>query len=452
MTSRTAHSAATRRVALPRALVRGTLLVLLAAAGCTSPAKRLERAERHGFEGRWADAVEEYIEVLRKDRTYAGAQERLRIAADSMMSDALRRSAAHDAAGRPAAGADLLLQADALRGRAAQVGVNAALPADYGEYRRRLMDGAIDEMHQLARADEAAGQWSRALGRYTRAAEQYQPSPLQRTTLDSARFATQVHWAESDARQGRYRAAHERLGRALAMAGAAGPEVRASVTRLQSGYAERGTRTVAFLPACSRDAAARTLPEELLPSLNDELVHEQWTRPPLFLAAVPAAELSREVRRLGYTRGTISTADAARLGSSVRAHLIVTLEADTLRRTERDVRTTRRTVKTRAGADTAFVIEHGRATVELAVRYMIVEPASRREVDRGTVRTRVASDFRRPRYEGDWRQLELARSDLDLFRRQERDDDGRALVQQLAGDAARRIAEEVWQRLLQRVE
>jgi tetratricopeptide (TPR) repeat protein len=428
----------------------GVALALLLMGGCASAEKRFERGTALEREGRYEDAVGSYVDALRKDPEHAAARHRLREAGDSAIARDLRAAAAAEAAGRPTDGATRLIEMEGMIRRAGAVGVTLPLPADYPELRRGLLDGAIDQQLAEGRAQLSVGDFGAALARYDRAGSRFEPSHAQQLRLDSARFAAHLAWAEADAERGRFRSAHDRADAALRLGGQPDAELDRA-RRLQAAAVERGTRRVALLPLRATDLAAAQLPDDLLAAFNDALVFEQWSRPPRFVTAVPPAELNREIRRAGRTAGVISTTDAAQIARETRAPLAVALEVDSVRRVEREVRTVRRAVRTRAGVDTAFTIEEGRAQVEIHVRYALIDAAGRRVVDSGTVRLQQTADFRRPRYAGDYRDLDLRRADLELFRGEGGGAD-RDIVRRLVDDGAPRVAAAVWERVLRRVD
>src|SRR5829696_2586814 len=136
---------------LRRAAVVAALLPLAMAAGCMSAGKRLEQGIKLEERGRPADAARRYVDALRRDPNLADARARLQESGRLAVEQCLAESGAHSSAGNPSDAAEALLQLDALRRDVASVGVELAVPADYAQHRRAVLDAAIEgSIHQGA--------------------------------------------------------------------------------------------------------------------------------------------------------------------------------------------------------------------------------------------------------------------------------------------------------------
>ena len=194
-------------------------------------------------------------------------------------------------------------------------------------------------------------------------------------------------------------------------------------------------------------------PRDLLRTLDDVLQYEYWSHPPLFLAPLDPAELHRELRRLRYDRARLSERQAAEIGRAVDAHDVVLLDLTAFSWDEKDVRTERRRTRTRGrnAVDTSFVVERYRVDVRGEAAYLVVDPQTRAVVDRGTVRASASDRFEQGRYDGDPRDLDLARRDRPFFDRDAHEEAEAELVDAFVDDLARRLAEQVYERLSKRV-
>jgi hypothetical protein len=435
-----------------RALARFGLLSLglLLLGACATAGKRFEQGQRLEQQGRHAEAARHYISSLRREPGLESARVRLREAGDQAIAEYLQLAESAEAARRPTEAADRMLAIDVLRQESAGVGVQLGVPADYDEQRRRALDQALEWSIQSGRSAAERQAWNDAVRHHTRAAERYQPSAEQRAALDSSHFEVVMAWGESELSASRFRAAHERAGLATALL-PGDAAARERVQRLQTTALERGTQRVVVVPLWATDRVLREVSDDLLPELNDHLAHEHWSRPPLFVDVVPAAEVSRDLRRLNLHRRVLSTSEAASVGRSLGADLVVVAEVDSTFRTESDLRTTRRPARTRAGVDTAFVVEQGRQRVMARVAFVVVDPGARRVLESGTTTSNVTTDFRRARYEGDPRTLNLSRADRDLFELDGRGESERQAVRRLVDDLSPRVSRAVYDRLVRRV-
>jgi len=424
-------------------------LLLAPLAGCASAGKRLEQGSELEQRGRPADAARRYLDALRRDPSLQEARRGLERTGEQAVRDYLREADAASATGRPAEAAEALLRLDALVRDAAAVRVQLATGADYPERRRRTLDRAIEDALRGAEADAGRRAWGEALRRLERAEERWEPAPAQRDRIAAGRVRVQLAWAESDAAQGRYRAAHERALEAARRARGAEAE---RARELQAEFLRRGTVRVALLPAVATEPAARRLPAELLAELNDAMEERAGERPPLFVEWVDPRQVAREARRQGATREPAGAWEASAVGRAVSAKLVVAAVVDSVRTEESDVRTTRRAARTRAGADTAFTLHQARRETWVRVEYLLVDAESRRVVERGTVAGSAAVRTRRGTYAGDPLSLTLSREDRALFDPREQARQDAELGRQLAAELAKRLSREVLERIVRQVQ
>ena len=424
---------------------------LLLAAACVTPEKRLEQGMELEERGRPADAARRYIDALKRDPTLEDARRRLHDSGNRAVGDYLAQSAAAASAGQSGEAADILLRADDLMGDAAAVGARLDPGPDYPARRRQTLDRAIDDAVAGARSARAGQGWQGAVSLLERARERWQPSPAQRAELERARFDVQLAWAEWELEQGRFRGAYERAEAAMSVYGRGSQEA-ARALDVQEEALRRGTARVAALPVVAAEHLRRRLPEDLLDDLNDALAQEHWDDSPLFVEVVDPQGTAREVRRLGYSRRVISTREAANVGERMGAELVVVAEVDSIATEERDVRSTRRPVRTREGVDTAYTVREGRERGRARVSLAVIDVGGRRVLDEGQVWAEGDSRFRRGVYAGDPRTLSLSREDRDLFDTTSAEERERARLRELVDQLAERISGWSFDMVIRRVD
>ncbi|MET0395464.1 MAG: hypothetical protein ABW277_01425 [Longimicrobiaceae bacterium] len=428
----------------PSAVV--TLLLIALLAGCPSAAKRYEQGVELEQRGRPLDATLRYVEALRKEPGLAEARARLAETGARAVDGLLSESAALDASGRPAQAAETLLRLDALRRDAAGVGVPLAAPGDYAARRRAVFDRAID----AAVAGAPGTSWDDALRRLERAGAAFGPSAEQRERLAQARSGTYLAWGESEASRGRYRAAYGVAERALRALGSGTPGA-ARLAELQAEVLRRGTARVAVLPITADDDLLRRLDDKLVREVEDVLAERHWAGAPAFVAVADPQRVGREARREGYGRRAATPREAARLARELGADFAVVAELDSVRAEEREVRESRRSVRTSEGADTAYTLREGRVQGWARVALTVVDARDARVLDRATATADRSGGFRRGVFAGDWRTLALPRGDRELFAPPGETRDRRELALDLAGDLAERVARETFDAVLRQV-
>ncbi|HEX2081456.1 MAG TPA: hypothetical protein VHG08_27380 [Longimicrobium sp.] len=432
-----------RRAALVAALLP------LSVAGCMSAGKRYEQGLRLEERGRPADAARRYIDAVRRDPSLADARARLQETGARAVEQYLTESGAAASAGAHDDAAEALLQLDDLRRDAAAVGVELAVPADYAQHRRAVLDAAID--HALDQSAQLAqsGRFGDALGRLERVGR-WQPTAEQRRGADEARLAVYADWVESETAAGRFRAAYGVAERAVSALGPQFPGIGRIIDAQEYALAE-GTLRVAVLPVAASPSAEQALPASFLRDVENELEAGAWARPPAFVEVVDPREVRRQARRfdlddLGYT------SEAARLGRAVGADLVVMVEIDSVAVTEPQPNRERRAARTRSGADTAFVVRSGRREAWARVRYAVVDVADRRIVTSDRVVPQASRPYREGDYAGDWRQLLLSDDDRRLFDPGRRDDARGDLMRELSRAFTEQLSREIYDEILRLVQ
>ncbi len=433
---------------LRRAAAIIAIVPLVLAGGCMSAGKRYNQGLTLESRGRPAEAARRYIDALRRDPSLAEARARLQetgaLAVDQHLAEARAASdaGAHDDA------AEGLLQLDVLRRDAAAVGTELAVPADYAQYRRAVLDGAIDDALERSAALAESGRFDDALGPLERV-PRWQPSAGQRRQADEARLETYSAWMGAEGAAGRHRAAFQVGERAVSSLGRNFPGIE-RIVEAQQFAIDEGTLRVAVLPIQVSRGVGRQLPASFLRDVENDLEGGPWRNPPAFVEVLDPGEVRREARR--YELGDLRyTSEAVRLGRAMGADLVVTVEIDSAGFTESDTRDERRAVRTRAGADTAFVVRSGRRQAWAQVRYVLVDVEDSRMITREEMVPAASRSFREGVYPGDWRQLLLSDDDRRLFNADERDDVRSDLMREMGRDLIDDLSRTVYERVLREV-
>lgn len=419
--------------------------VALSLAACASATKRYEQGQELERAGRPADAADRYIQALKKDLRLDSARAGLRTAGAAAITAYL--AAAADPVSNPTGAADAYVAIDDLQRRAIDVGVNLIVPNDYPDRRRAAFDHAIEIVVADSRQLAFRRQFGDALNNLTRAYNSYEPSPVQMSALGSGRADVMLGWARADTTDGHFRSAFERVDPIPSIAGVSAQQSGDART-IQSLALARGTRRIAVVPAWATVGARRELPEDALPALGDALLENPWLNPPRFVAMLPPDEVDRNLRRLGLSRRTLSTNEAARLGRDLGADYVVVAEIDSVHRDETGVRSTRRAVRTTRGADTAYMVEEGTARLFARATFVLVDRDGQRWSEYQVVTATGAAPFTRARYAGDVRTLDIRQADRDLF---DRGGPDREMVRSFVSAMSPQLASAIFAEVVRRI-
>ena len=434
------------------ACLLGLMLML---AGCVSTQKRYDKAQDLELQGRYAEAAEYYIKVLKKEAEWEGAPERLQEAGNRAVEMFLEDAEAAKFAGNYAAALRALDRLDALRDAAEGVGVTLDVPDDYASYRDELTESAIEAFIARAERAEQAGDWNEALRAYDRAAR-YTDDPDQRAALVQAQAEVHLRWADNEFARDYFRAGFDRAQQALDLVGPEHPLAERALA-MQATALEAGARAVAFLPFWRTEDVAREAPPNVVQDLNDVMFYDHWSAPLPFIAVADPVQLRRELRRLRYDREIITRRQAAEIGRVVLADYVVVGEWTEMRREERNVKEKTRKARmkgrratTGGSNDTTYVEQDFRLELDAEVVYRIIDPRTRREVDKGIVSADVSGRVKRAVFPGDYRDLDLSGSERSLF-----EDDERLATEELGDELVDKLAvllaERIYDRLLRQI-
>lgn len=432
------------------ALVVAAVTTLLAAS-CASAGKRLEQGQEAEARGDYPAAVARYIDALQKDPDLPGARAALDAAWDSATAGARAAVAEGAGAGVPrrdaVAVAEGWLRLDRLLESARRAGVSLEAPADYRDLRRTALDRGIEAL--IARAADERGQerWSEARDAYRRIRDAFEPGPLQlRRTLD-AEADLLVAWAGQEALASRFRSAFDKAGEALAVSDDIPAPVARSAEELRERALSSGLRVLAVFPVESLDLVKDSAFVELDAHLADILEAGPLRRPPYFVAVADPPTVRRTYRRL---EAALTDFPAGRILDELGADFGAQVELTRLVASERDVKATPRSARTRDGRTVSYTLEEGRVRYELTAEVTLFGDQGQ-AFDRFTLRVDETGAFRRGRYDGSPDELDLGRADRALFSADEARRRGIALQEALLEPLAAQAAEGIFERVLRRI-
>lgn len=414
-------------------------------AACASANKRYEQGQDLLRAGRPAEAAERYIQALKKDSRLDSARAGLKVSGAAAIEGYLR--AAADPATQPDAAAENFLAIDDLSRRALEVGIFLVPPDDYDARRRAAFDRAINDDIGDAPLLATQRQFANALSRLSRASSAFQPSAAQQASIGTAGAQVALAWGRADTTDHLYRSAWSRVTPLVNQQGLS-RAITEDARALQAAALARGTKRVAVLPAWATVSARRELPDEVLPALADGLQENPWANPPAFITLVPQYQLDPDLRRRGFGQRPLTPDEAARVGRTVGADLIVITEVDSAARQESGVRTTRRPARTRSGVDTAYFIDEGTARLFARATFGILDRDGQRLSEYQSVTATTTTPFSRIRYAGDYRSLDLRLSERESFERAATDRD---LARAFAAAMSPRLGDAVMAELLRRI-
>ncbi len=436
-----------------RKLTQFSLIVLcMLVAGCASPGKLLEKATGAEESGQYYEAATYYVSVLEKESDWDDIRESLMrvgtIAIDNLLDEAneLEDEGKYDDA------IDTLSKLDDLKADARGVGVTLSVPNDYEEYKERLSQAAIDSLIRQGERAEDAGDWRDAIETYELVQKKYVLTVDQDEEMLIARGRVFIKWAEQDMEQGNHRAAFDRAAEAINVLGEDHPRAGNAID-LQDLAIEEGTRFVAFLPIWQTDDVSDEAPRGIIEEVDDLLQYDFWANPPLFIEQTDPVQLRREMRRLRLDNRLITRSEAANIGNVLDADYVVITQAVLFQFEERRMKEKTKKVETkgRNSLDTTYVEQSFTGRLNAEIEYRIVDMDSRKEVADGSVSADADAKMKRGVYEGDYQDLDLSRSERRLFDEEELDLAIRELEDEVIDDITPRLADEVFEAILKRI-
>ena len=395
-----------------------SVFLLIATVGCVSVEKRYKKGQELEAKGRLEEAAQRYITVLTKDPNMEDARQSLADVGSRVVDDYLAQARAAEADRQYESAVAAINRIDSLRDRSGQVGVSLAVPDDYVDFRREMVDAAVASLFRQGEDLEDAGNWAEALQTY----ERMVPYPLasdQRIRVDESRARVHIEWAQQDMARGSFRAAY---GHAQSALGIYGPESEAGAKgrTIQKAALDAGTMTVAVLPFWADPGAGERAPRGMEGSLYDTLLYEYMAAPVPFVGPIDRGEIHREMTRLRVRSGAIPSQTAGLVGQALNADFVVVGWIESYLQEDGVPEEKLRQAPLRRDKSKAAAYTEKRYTVKMTgeVMYRIIEPASRRVVDEERVVANASAPFRRAYYDGDYTTLDLSRDERALFDRE----------------------------------
>jgi tetratricopeptide (TPR) repeat protein len=392
-----------------------SLFLIMVLVGCVSVEKRYKKGQELERKGRLEEAAQRYITVLTKDPNMEDARQRLADVGSRLVDDYLAQARAAEADGLYESAAAAINRIDSLRGRTGQVGFTLSVPDDYADFRLEMIDAAVASLFRQGEELENAGNWAEALRRY----ERMLPYPLasdQRRRVDEARGRVLIRWGEQDMARGSFRAAFQHAQSATDIFGP-DSETGTEGQAIQRAALEAGTKTVAVLPFWTDPGAEDRSPRGMESALYDALLYEHMDAPPLFVGPIDRGAIHRELSRLRLRSGEIRIQTAVMVGQALNADFVVIGWLESYLQEDGVPEETARKAPLRRDRSSYAAFIEKKYTTRLTgeVMYRIVELASRRVVEEGTVAANASAQFRRAYYDGDYTTLDLSREERMLF-------------------------------------
>jgi tetratricopeptide (TPR) repeat protein len=425
-----------------------SLFLVMALAGCVSVEKRFKKGQELESKGRLEEAAQRYIKVLAKDPGMEDARQSLADVGSRLVDTYLSQAHAHESDGAYENAVAAIGRIDNLRSRTSQVGVTLAVPEDYADFSRDMIDAAVASLFRQGEDLENAGNWPDALRRYERL-RTYPLASDQMRSVDEARARVLLRWSEQDLASGSFRAAYGHAQGAMDIFGPdseAGAEGRA----IQKAALEAGTKTVAVLPFWASPGAGDRAPRGMESKLYDTLLYEYLDAPVLFVGPIDRGAVHREMSRLRIRGGEIPLRTAVLVGQALNADFVVIGWLESYLQEDGVPEETARKAPLRKDRSTVATYSEKKYTVKLTgeVMYRIVDLASRRVVEEQTVSATASGQFRRNYFDGDYTTLDLSRDERALFDKEGWLRAEEELQASLDNKLAEKIAASIFERVL----
>jgi tetratricopeptide (TPR) repeat protein len=425
-----------------------SLFLVMGLAGCVSVEKRYKKGQELESKGRLEEAAQRYVKVLTKDPGMEDARQRLADVGSRLVDTYLSQARAHESDGVYEDAVSALDRIDDLRSRTSPVGVTLAVPEDYADFHREMIDAAVASLLRQGEGLENAGNWPEALRRYERL-RTYPLASDQMRGVDEARARVLLRWSEQDLANGSFRAAY---GHAQGAMDIFGPdsETGAEGRAVQKAALEAGTKTVAVLPFWASPGAGDRAPRGMEGKLYDTLLYEHMDAPVLFVGPIDRGAVHREMSRLRIRGGEIPLRTAVMVGQALNADFVVIGWLESYLQEDGVPEETARKAPLRRARSSYATYSEKKYTVKLTgeVMYQIVELVSRRIVEEQTVSAVASGQFRRANFDGDYTTLDLSRDERTLFDKEGWLRAEEELQASLGNKLAEKIAASIFERVL----
>lgn len=424
-----------------------SLFLSLSLLSCVSVEKQFERGLKMEQEGRFEDAARYYIKVLKREPTWEEARERLKEVGSRSMGILLEQAYTHQSSRDYEQAVQVLFRVDDLARSSQEMGVMLPLPQDYKDFRKEMIDKAVETVFRKALQEEKAGNWPRAVREYEHLIQTYPLSPDQSQRANQAVARIYTQWAEQDYSHRQYKAAFEHAQKAMETFG---PEstVGQNALKIQKAALEAGTLSVAVLPF-EPYGGEEEAPPGIEKELFDILVYEYLSDPVPFVAVADVGRVHREMRRLNLKDKPLTLGRSSQVGMSLGTDFVVMGRIDSYLREEEILdETEHRAAFKKDSSSTSYVEQRYRLTLTAHVEIHLVSTQRERVVDEEMISSEVSDKFRRGIYEGDPSELDLSLSEQNLFDEEELYRAEQELVTRLLDELAGRLAENIFEEVL----
>lgn len=377
------------------------VLSLVLIGGCVSAKGAYGDGMEYEVAGDYARAAEAYATALERDSTISNVPGRLAVAGREALRQYVVQAGAADAVGAARA----YLAADALVARSARLGIDLERAGSFDTARDRALDRGVEALLDRAEADRLGGAFSVALDGLA-LARTFRPTDAQAADLDALAVATYADWAEADLGAGRYRDALARADAALGIDPAADLIADLRVTIL-----DLGTIVAAIFPSEGLEDET-----DFLRDLDDVLVEDKLTPPPILVVLVDPADVRRwERRQRGQRRPDLSDSPR-RLGEAAQdlgadLGVVVTLRPIESESVEGAART--ESVDRRGGGRATISTREIRLALSVRADVTAAQAGSGRAVCERTADARATESY--DLATGDARDLDLSRRQRAAF-------------------------------------
>lgn len=441
----------TRSVAVLLALSVGLV-------GCASATDRLEEGLELQAAGQYEAAAYRYIDALDKDETLQEARARLVSVGDTAVQLHLDEVDAWMSRGRPVEATRHVNRVDDLLARARTVGVRLPVTGDYTRTRRSTFDAAVESL--LARGDDAfeAGRWDDAISAYRSARNGFEIMAGQREASLAGEANALWAWSEDELAAGRLQSAFQVAGRIREL-GSAPVEVVQGADAIQAAALEQGQVELMALPVLAggsgrgrviRPGSGGSDLQDLGLRTSEALIRGPWSSPPPFIRLTDDRAVQAVVREASVLGARLQPAALSLLLRLVEADYAAYYQILSVDATEYDVDQSRRTVRTRDGRSTSYILERGERRLRAQARILVVDREGNPLADEVVVGTGTGR-FERGLYEGNPAELNLDRREVDHFDPLVLEAQEQAIRQALALDLADLLGSATFEPILVRI-
>lgn len=396
------------------------LLLALAAligSGCASADKRFEQGWGLELQGQYESAVMRYVQALEKDPNLEEARTRLREVGDLAIAERFEEAEYLASQGDPVRSVSHFRRADGVVAKARSVGVRLALPVSYTQQRRGIFDEAFDALIASGIIAREQGRWENGVADFQQARRDFEPSRVQQNQALSEESTLLVQWSEQE-----YSRGHLRQSFAIA----------ARVQELEWSPANLSARAAGYMEDCLAEGEVEliVLPIQVRPAprqgrahryqiasqLETSLQEGPWRQPPAFIQVNSPLSVGSLINQAGLLNGEFNPASLAIILRLTDADYAAYFQLVSVESTEFEVRSKPQTVKTRDGQSRTFLREDGHRRIQATARVFIADDFGNQITDVIVYGTGTAP-FSRGIYDGNPSELNLHRSQIDLFDR-----------------------------------